>query len=276
MSQQSSEKRWEDKLSEDDYDERWGYDKYDPRIVKEGNKSKNVTYMYIEKAIHINIHKIKIPEPIVKVESDSRPIQENNIKPTYEPKMSEESKAKPVCENEECDEEEWDVEYCDVCGRECDGVHSKKDKKEIEKKEIQKLVKILLSKDEKLVNESIKQYHELRMKKTPISEQNSEQLILMLDSFIREMITYSLTTDREEKKMKKFTSDQISAFLTKNDSNIKKLIQNIIKDYENEEVEDLKQALMEKNGYWEYIRSSYFYIVQKESVEEVFMHVFIY
>ena len=132
-----------------------------------------------------------------------------------------------------------------------------------------------MSKDEKIVNEAIKQYHDEMQKQTPIYEKK-EQLKPILYSFIQDMITYALTTGREEKKMKKFTSNEISTFITKNDSNIKKVAENIINNYEDEEVEDLKQALSERDGFWEYIRSSYFDIVQHESVKEVFMQVFMY
>jgi len=53
-------------------------------------------------------------------------------------------------------------EYCDICGRECDGVHSIK----INNKEkiIQKMTKILESYDEKVVDEIIKQIYENRRK----------------------------------------------------------------------------------------------------------------
>jgi len=51
-------------------------------------------------------------------------------------------------------------EYCDNCGRKCDGVHSiKKNNKE---KEIKKIVNMLESYGEKMVDEIIKQIYENR------------------------------------------------------------------------------------------------------------------
>jgi hypothetical protein len=51
-------------------------------------------------------------------------------------------------------------EYCDYCGRKCDGVHSiKLNNKE---KEIQNIVKMLESYSEKVIDEVIKQIYENR------------------------------------------------------------------------------------------------------------------
>jgi hypothetical protein len=51
-------------------------------------------------------------------------------------------------------------EYCDYCGRNCDGVHSTNlNKKE---KEIQNIVKMLESYSEKVIDEVIKQIYENR------------------------------------------------------------------------------------------------------------------
>lgn len=51
-------------------------------------------------------------------------------------------------------------EYCDYCGRKCDGVHSTKlNNKE---KEIQNLIKVLESYSEKVIDEIIKQIYENR------------------------------------------------------------------------------------------------------------------
>jgi hypothetical protein len=51
-------------------------------------------------------------------------------------------------------------EYCDICGRDCDGVHS--NKMNSSEKEIKKFVKILESYGEKVVDEIIKQIYENR------------------------------------------------------------------------------------------------------------------
>lgn len=51
-------------------------------------------------------------------------------------------------------------EYCDYCGRKCDGVHSiKLNNKE---KEIQNIVKVLESYSEKVIDKVIKQIYENR------------------------------------------------------------------------------------------------------------------
>ena len=53
-----------------------------------------------------------------------------------------------------------DIEYCDICGRKCDGVHSNKiNSKE---KEIQKITNILESYGEKMVDEIIKKIYKNR------------------------------------------------------------------------------------------------------------------
>jgi hypothetical protein len=50
-----------------------------------------------------------------------------------------------------------EIEYCDICGRKCDGVHSNKiNNKE---KEIKKLVNVLESYDKEMVDEIIKQIY---------------------------------------------------------------------------------------------------------------------
>ncbi len=50
-----------------------------------------------------------------------------------------------------------EIEYCDICGRKCHGVHSNKiNNKE---KEIKKLVNVLESYDEEMVDEIIKQIY---------------------------------------------------------------------------------------------------------------------
>jgi hypothetical protein len=53
-----------------------------------------------------------------------------------------------------------ELEYCDYCGRKCDGVHSIKiNNKE---KEIQNITKVLESYGEKVVDEIIKRIYENR------------------------------------------------------------------------------------------------------------------
>ena len=58
-------------------------------------------------------------------------------------------------------------EYCDICGRKCDEVHS--NKINIATKEIQKIVKILESHNETFVDEIIKQIYENRRLKCDMS-----------------------------------------------------------------------------------------------------------
>lgn len=53
-----------------------------------------------------------------------------------------------------------ETEYCNICGKKCYGVHSNKINNN--KKEIQKIVNILMSYDENMVNEIIKQIYEIR------------------------------------------------------------------------------------------------------------------
>jgi hypothetical protein len=56
-----------------------------------------------------------------------------------------------------------EIEYCDICGRKCDGVHSNKiNNKE---KEIKKLVNVLESYDKEMVDEIIKQIYINRLLK---------------------------------------------------------------------------------------------------------------
>jgi len=53
-----------------------------------------------------------------------------------------------------------EIEQCDICGRECDGVHNNKIINK--EKEIQKITKILESYGEKMVDEIIKQIYKNR------------------------------------------------------------------------------------------------------------------
>lgn len=52
------------------------------------------------------------------------------------------------------------TEYCDICGRECDGVHSNR----IYNKEkmIQDIVNMIMSYDENTIDEVIKRVYEIR------------------------------------------------------------------------------------------------------------------
>jgi hypothetical protein len=50
-----------------------------------------------------------------------------------------------------------EFEHCDICGRKCDGVHSNKIHNT--KKEILKIVNVIESYDEKVVDEIIKQIY---------------------------------------------------------------------------------------------------------------------
>jgi hypothetical protein len=50
-----------------------------------------------------------------------------------------------------------EIEYCDICGRKCDGVHSNKINNKL--KEIKQLVNVLESYDEEMVDEIIKQIY---------------------------------------------------------------------------------------------------------------------
>ena len=54
------------------------------------------------------------------------------------------------------------MEQCDICGRECDGVHS--NKINIKEKLIQQLIHTLESYGEKMVDEIIKQIYKNRLK----------------------------------------------------------------------------------------------------------------
>jgi hypothetical protein len=53
-----------------------------------------------------------------------------------------------------------ETEQCDICGRKCDGVHS--NKINTKEKEIQKIVNVLESYGEKVVDEVIKKIYENR------------------------------------------------------------------------------------------------------------------
>lgn len=53
-----------------------------------------------------------------------------------------------------------EVEYCDICGRKCDGVHS--NKMINEETQIKKIVKTLESYGEKMVDDIIKQIYKNR------------------------------------------------------------------------------------------------------------------
>ena len=58
-----------------------------------------------------------------------------------------------------------EIEYCDICGRKCDGVHSNKinnKEKEIQKMVIQKMVNVIMSYDENMVDEIITRVCEIR------------------------------------------------------------------------------------------------------------------
>lgn len=55
------------------------------------------------------------------------------------------------------------TEYCDICGRECDGVHSNKIYNE--DKIIQQLVNVIISQKENIINEVIKRVDEYRLSK---------------------------------------------------------------------------------------------------------------
>lgn len=59
---------------------------------------------------------------------------------------------------EQCDSDE--IEYCDICGRECDVVHNIKIY--TKEKEIQNIVNVLESYGEKIVDEVIKKIYENR------------------------------------------------------------------------------------------------------------------
>lgn len=57
-----------------------------------------------------------------------------------------------------------EIEYCDSCGRKCDGVHSIKINNY--ENNIQKMVNVLQSYDDNIVDEIIKRIHENRRLKS--------------------------------------------------------------------------------------------------------------
>jgi hypothetical protein len=58
---------------------------------------------------------------------------------------------------------ESESEYCDICGRECDGVHKVDNKKSVN--EIERITNMLESYGEKTVDEVIRRIYENRRKR---------------------------------------------------------------------------------------------------------------
>ena len=76
-----------------------------------------------------------------------------------------------------------DTELCDVCGRKCDGVHNNKITSK--EKEIQKIVNMIESYGEKMVDEIIKKINENRREKNNIINQVWHYICLSIGTINR-------------------------------------------------------------------------------------------